>query len=132
VEHPCAGLAAYVRGQSLAHCSRDRICLQRFGCRRDGGNEHSAGSKISRSVERTSVLTRPQKVTLAEMRDTGVRGILVYCADFRCSHSIAISGDRWPDELRLSDLEPRFTCSACGKRGADVRPDFNCNGQAVR
>jgi hypothetical protein len=26
---------------------------------------------------------------------------------------------------RLSDLEPRFVCTACGKRGADVRPDFN-------
>jgi len=23
-----------------------------------------------------------------------------------------------------SDLEPRFVCTACGKRGADVRPDF--------
>jgi hypothetical protein len=29
--------------------------------------------------------------------------------------------------MRLSDLEPRFICSACGKRGADVRPDFNRN-----
>jgi hypothetical protein len=33
---------------------------------------------------------RPQKITLAEMRDTGVRGILIYCQDFHCSHSIAI------------------------------------------
>jgi hypothetical protein len=35
------------------------------------------------------------------MRDMGVRGILVYCADYQCSHSIAISGDGWPDDLRL-------------------------------
>jgi hypothetical protein len=27
--------------------------------------------------------------------------------------------------VRLSDLEPRFVCTVCGKRGADVRPDFN-------
>jgi hypothetical protein len=66
----------------------------------------------------------PLKITFAEMRDMGVRGILVYCADYRCSHSIAISGDRWPDEVRLSDVEARFICSACGKRGAEVRPDF--------
>ena len=33
-------------------------------------------------------------------------------------------GDRWPDDARLSDLGPRFVCSACGTRGADVRPDF--------
>jgi hypothetical protein len=26
--------------------------------------------------------------------------------------------------MRLSDVEPRFVCSACGKRGADVRPNF--------
>jgi hypothetical protein len=31
--------------------------------------------------------------------------------------------DRWADDVRLSDLEPGFICSACGKRGADVRPD---------
>ena len=48
-------------------------------------------------------LSRPTKITLAEMRDMGVRGILVYCADFQCSHSIAISGDAWPDDTRLSD-----------------------------
>jgi hypothetical protein len=34
------------------------------------------------------------------MRDMCVRGLLVYCADYRCSHSIAISGDGWPDEHR--------------------------------
>jgi hypothetical protein len=26
--------------------------------------------------------------------------------------------------VRLSDLEPRFICEACGRRGADVRPDW--------
>ena len=30
-----------------------------------------------------------------------------------------------PDDARLSDIEERFTCRVCGKRGADVRPDFN-------
>jgi hypothetical protein len=63
-----------------------------------------------------------QKITFAEMRESGVRGLLVYCADYRCSHSIAISGDGWPDDLRLSDIEEWFVCQACGKRGADVRP----------
>ena len=68
---------------------------------------------------------RPQKITFGEMREMGVRGLLIYCADYRCSHSIAISGDSWPDDARLSDIEERFTCRVCGKRGADVRPDFN-------
>jgi hypothetical protein len=35
---------------------------------------------------------------------------------------------RW---VRLSDLEPRFVCKACGKHGADVRPDFNWNRKIV-
>jgi hypothetical protein len=54
------------------------------------------------------------------MRDMSVRGLLVYC----CSHSMAISGDAWPDDARLSDIEQRFTRRVCGKRGADARPDW--------
>ena len=70
---------------------------------------------------------RPQKITFGEMRDMGVRGVLIYCADYRCSHSIAVGADQWSDDVRLSDIEGSFTCTACGKRGADVRPDFNWN-----
>jgi hypothetical protein len=33
------------------------------------------------------------------MRDSGCVN-LIYYADYHCSHSIAISGDGWPDELR--------------------------------
>jgi hypothetical protein len=51
-------------------------------------------------------VNRPQN-TFADMREQGVRGLLVYSADYGCSHSIAISGYRWPDDARLSDLEPR-------------------------
>jgi hypothetical protein len=72
---------------------------------------------------------RPTKITFAEMREMGVRGVLVYCADYHCSHSLALSADRWPDDLRLSNIEPRFVCRACGKRGAEVRPDFNWKGR---
>jgi hypothetical protein len=53
------------------------------------------------------------------MRDSGMRGPLIYCTDFHCSYSTAISTDPWPDQVRLSDLEPRFVCQACGRRGAD-------------
>lgn len=63
---------------------------------------------------------RPQKVSFGEMREMDVRGNLIYCAEHHCSHSVA-----------LSDLEPRFVCRACGKRGADVRPDVNWNSSVV-
>lgn len=68
---------------------------------------------------------RPQKITFGEMRAGGPTGILIYCSDYRCSHSMAMSADQWPDDVRLSDIEPRFVCKACGKRGADARPDFD-------
>ena len=56
-----------------------------------------------------SIMTdRPTKITFAEMRDMGVRGLLVDCSDYKCSHLITMSGDRWPDDMRLSDLQPRF------------------------
>jgi hypothetical protein len=32
--------------------------------------------------------------------------------------------NRWPDHIRLSDIELRFVCKACGQRGADIRPDW--------
>jgi hypothetical protein len=44
-------------------------------------------------------LTRQKKITFAEMRAGGVRGLLVYCSDYKCSHWIAISGDKWPDDV---------------------------------
>jgi hypothetical protein len=53
------------------------------------------------------------------------------CSDYKCSHSTAISADQWSDHVRLSDLEARFVCKACGKREADVRPDFNWNENPV-
>jgi len=67
----------------------------------------------------------PQKITFGEMRESGVRDVLIYCRDHRCSHSVEISADRWPDHVRLSDIEPDFVCTACGKRGAEVRPRFS-------
>ncbi len=69
-------------------------------------------------------MTRQQKITLGEVRVSGVRGLLVYCADYRCGHLAKISGE-WPHHIRLSDLEPLFVCQACGQRGADIRPDFD-------
>ena len=41
----------------------------------------------------------PTKITFGEMRGMGVRGVLIYCADYRCSHSIA--GCAW----RETDVE---------------------------
>jgi hypothetical protein len=67
---------------------------------------------------------RELKITLGEMRGSGPTRLLVYCGDYKCAHSIVIASDRWPDHVRLSDLEPKFTCQACGHHGADIRSMF--------
>jgi hypothetical protein len=69
-------------------------------------------------------MKRQKKITIGEMRQSGVTGVLVYCADHHCSHVVAVSAEEWPDDVRLSDLEGRFTCSVCGHRGAHIRPDW--------
>jgi hypothetical protein len=65
---------------------------------------------------------RPQKITFGDMREMGVRGVLIYCADYHCSHSVALNADRWADEVRLSDLEPRLSARLAA--AAHIRPDF--------
>jgi hypothetical protein len=57
-------------------------------------------------------------------RTTAPTLLIVYCSDFKCSHSIIVDAKPWSDEIRLADLEPRFTRMACGQRGADARPLF--------
>jgi hypothetical protein len=86
---------------------------------------------MPRSVRRhtrTHADGRPLKITFGEMREMGLRGVLVYC---HCGPHVALNADLWPDELRLSDLEPRFVCRGCGYRGADVRPDFERGDQQL-
>ena len=78
---------------------------------------------ISRSLDHSNEARRENN--LGEIPDVGVCGLLIYCADCRCGLSIAISGDRWPDHVRLSEIEPLFVGQARGKKGADVRPDFH-------
>ena len=56
--------------------------------------------------------TYAPKITFGEMRAAGVRGLLIYCSDYKCSHWTTMSADRWPDDVRLSDIEPRFACQA--------------------
>jgi hypothetical protein len=52
-----------------------------------------------------SPMSRPQKITFGEMREMGVRRILVHCASHICSRSIEMDADAWPDATRLSEIE---------------------------
>jgi hypothetical protein len=55
---------------------------------------------------------RQKKITFGEMRQAGVDRVLIYCADYKCSHSIEMYAGQWTDDVRVSDIEPRFTCHA--------------------
>jgi hypothetical protein len=63
---------------------------------------------------------RLQKITFGEMREMGVQGVLVYCADYRCGHSVAMNADRWPDDVRLSYIEPRFLWQTWEQRSGRI------------
>jgi hypothetical protein len=51
--------------------------------------------------------------------------------DHRCSHHVEVTADGWPDDVSMSDIEPGFVCTACGKRGAEVRPKFSLAGMCT-
>jgi hypothetical protein len=68
------------------------------GMIRTNGYELAPSKTMATAVEDTSLqrnalmgYVRPHP--FAEMRESGIRGLLVCCADYRCNHSIAISGD---------------------------------------
>jgi hypothetical protein len=73
-----------------------------------------------------------QKITLGEMRQSGgPTRLIACCGDYKCAHSVVIVAGIWADDVRLSDLEPKFTCKVCGRRGADVRPLFEKAGMGT-
>ena len=68
-----------------------------------GGNNASADKPPAKN-------SGAQEITFGAMRASGVRNVLIYCADHRCSHCTTVEAcaDRWPDEVRLSDIEDKF------------------------
>jgi hypothetical protein len=83
----------------------------------------------------TKVRLRPGDRSVLEVRlrtaTTEQRQFLIYCSDYRCGHSIAISADPWPDQVRLSDLEPHFVWKACRQEGSPTS-DRIFTGRAPR
>ena len=76
-----------------------------------------------RRKDRTEPDGRPLKITLGDLRSTGVRDLIVFCQDYRCSHNVKLSAeyvDRWSDELRISQIDPRFVCTARGMQGSII------------
>ena len=99
----------------------------------DGGDSSVPSQLNSRTKLGTAVLKHSglrynvlqfwdAMVTFGAMR---VRDVLVYCRDHRFSHHIETNADGWADDMRPSDIEPKFTCT---KRPART----GTNGDGVR
>ena len=88
-----------------------------------------------RRKDRTEPDGRPLKITPGELRSTGVRDLIVLCQDYRCSLNVKLSAeyvDRWPDDIRISQLEPQFVFKACGMRGSCIVAGSNGSEQAIQ
>lgn len=62
------------------------------------------------------------KLTFGQLRAQGIRRLTVRCRNFSCEHASVLHGDRWGDNIRLSDVEPLLTCWVCRARGGELSP----------
>ena len=72
----------------------------------------------------SSKLPRGLPVTLGNMRQLGVRGLLVLCLNPQCRHEETMSVDDYPDAIELPSFAPRMACSRCGGKRITVRPNW--------
>jgi hypothetical protein len=63
-----------------------------------------------------------EPMTLANMRENGVRSLSVYCR--QCHHETIINVDQWPDATEVPSFGPKMVCTKCGTIGADARPNW--------
>jgi hypothetical protein len=63
-------------------------------------------------------------VTLGNLRQLGVRGLLVKCLDPKCRYEAIFGVDDYPDEIEVPSFAPRMTCSKCGGKRVEVRPNW--------
>lgn len=66
---------------------------------------------------------RGPPMDLANMRENGVRHLIVQCRS--CRHSASVLADMLPDDELVPSAGRRFRCSACGSRAIDTRPDWS-------
>ncbi len=64
-------------------------------------------------------------MTLGNMRENGVRSLIVHCSDVTCRHEAIMNVDAYGDDVFAPSLGPRMRCQRCGQRGADVMPNWN-------
>ncbi len=64
-------------------------------------------------------------MTLANMRQNGVRSLDVTCEGYLCHHNATLDVSGYADDLTVPAFRPRMVCTVCGSIGtADVRPNW--------
>ena len=63
-------------------------------------------------------------MTLRNMRQLGVRGLLVSCLNHACRHEIVICVDRYADDIEVPFFRSCMKCGRCGSVDVDVRPNW--------
>ena len=69
---------------------------------------------------------QPRDANIADCRRHALTHLLIYCTNYPayCHHDGTLPIDGLPDELLLDQIQVRCRCTRCGKKGADVRPDW--------
>jgi hypothetical protein len=121
----------------MIHPTRRRstdACEEPGGFFRPPQNASSSGfqsAQLPNSAESwTMAPRREQKITIRQMREMGVRGLLIYCSDYKCtSAAIPPRSTATDGPMRCGDPAIRhraaFHLQSVRQEGAGVRPDFN-------
>ena len=62
-------------------------------------------------------------MTLGNMRDLGVRGLIASCLNDACRHMALIDVSNYPAETEVPSFRPRMKCGKCGGGNIDARPN---------
>jgi hypothetical protein len=66
-------------------------------------------------------------MTLANMRENGVRSLAVRC--MRCHHETTLDVDGYADDVVVPSFGSRIVCTACGARSMPTRDRTGMSGR---
>ncbi len=62
-------------------------------------------------------------MTLANMRQNGVRSLAVNCGGLGCHHNAILDVGTYPENVPVPSFGARMVCTECGAIDADARPN---------
>jgi hypothetical protein len=62
--------------------------------------------------------------TVGRVKGYGVTHLLIFCGRPECRSESKMPIERFPDDTDILSIGARMRCGRCGRKGADVRPDW--------